>query len=45
MPFSLNQNFGACELALLAASGELDAPRRNRRPSRRRRERRSEQRR
>ena len=46
MPFSINQNFGASELALLAASGELDAPRRNRRePRRGRRVRRSDQRR
>jgi len=45
MPFSINQNFGASELALLAASGELDAPRRNRREPRRRRVRRSDQRR
>jgi hypothetical protein len=43
---SLNQEFGTCELALLAASGELDAPRRNRQPdrSRRRRGRRSDRR-
>ena len=44
MYLALNQNFGACELALLAASGELDAPQRNRPPRRRRRARRAEQR-
>ena len=45
MPFSLTQNFGACELSLLAASGEFDPPRRNRRERRRRRVRRADQRR
>jgi hypothetical protein len=44
MIFSLNQNFGASELALLAAAGELETPRRSRRPARRR-ARRSERRR